>query len=123
MQIIAHRINAISQLKAIPKNFGIELDIRYHENELVLHHDPFSHHQLPNPENFTEFLSYYKCEGPLILNVKTEGIEEKCIELMNRFKIKNWFFKIKFYVFFKNIKIIDIELSDIKIINPINVLK
>ncbi len=92
MQVIAHRINTISQLESIPKNFGIELDVRYHEDELVLHHDPFSHHKPPKPENFSKFLSGYHCEGVMILNLKTEGIEEKCIDLMNKFKIKNWFF-------------------------------
>jgi len=91
-KIIAHRINTISQLKSVPKKFGIELDIRYHEDELVLHHDPFSHHKMQAPEKFTDFLAAYKCEGPMILNVKTEGVEEKCIELMKQFKIKNWFF-------------------------------
>lgn len=92
MQIIAHRVNTIALLNAIPKNFGIELDVRYHEDELILHHDPFHHHKNPKPENFAEFLKHYQCVGPMILNIKTEGVEEKCIELMNEFKIKNWFF-------------------------------
>jgi hypothetical protein len=92
MKIIAHRINSILQLKSVPKNFGIELDVRYHEDELILHHDPFSHQKFPKPENFSEFLSHYNCEGPLILNAKTEGVEERCIALMNKSKIKNWFF-------------------------------
>lgn len=92
MKIVAHRINNIAQLKIVPKNFGIELDIRYHEDDLVLHHDPFSHHKLANLEKFTDFLSVYECEGPMILNVKTEGVEMRCVELMNKFKIKNWFF-------------------------------
>ena len=56
MQIIAHRINTIAQLKNVPKNFGIELDIRYHENELVLHHDPFLHQTQPKPQKFSELL-------------------------------------------------------------------
>ena len=92
LQIVAHRINTIAQLKNLPKNYGIELDLRYHENDLVLHHDPFCHHQKPRPEKFTDFLAHYECTGPLILNIKTEGVEEKCIELMNQFKITNWFF-------------------------------
>jgi hypothetical protein len=96
-KIIAHRINSISQLKLVPKNFGIELDIRYHEDDLIMHHDPFSHHKLKMPEKqmsekFVDFLEHYQCEGPMILNLKTEGVEEKCIELMSQFKIKNWFF-------------------------------
>lgn len=92
MQIIRHRINTIEQLKEVPQHCGVELDIRYHEDELVLHHDPFSHQKSPQPENFREFLEHYKCLGPLILNVKTEGVEERCIELMNKFSIQNWFF-------------------------------
>jgi hypothetical protein len=91
-KIIAHRINTISQLNLVPKDFGVEVDIRYHEDDLILHHDPFSHHKPQMPEKFSEFLVCYKCEGPMILNVKTEGVEEKLIELMNKFKIKNWFF-------------------------------
>ena len=91
MIIIAHRINTLSQLKSVQKDFGIELDVRYHEDDLILHHDPFSHHN-SNPEKFSEILKHYQCEGPIIVNVKTEGVEEKCIELLNKFKIKNWFF-------------------------------
>ena len=73
-KIIAHRINSISQLKLVPKNFGIELDIRYHEDDLILHHDPFSHHKLQIPEKFSDFPEYYQCERLMISNVKTEGI-------------------------------------------------
>ncbi len=91
MNIISHRINTIAQLQNVPKNFGIELDVRYHEDELVLHHDPFAHHK-NDPQNFREFLSAYNCSGPMILNIKTEGVEKRCIELMNEFKITNWFF-------------------------------
>ncbi len=91
-KIIAHRINTISQLNSVPKDFGIEVDIRYHEDDLILHHDPFSHHKPQMPEKFSDFLACYKCDGVMILNVKTEGVEEKLIALMNKFKIKNWFF-------------------------------
>ena len=58
----------------MPKNFGIELDIRYHEDDLIIHHDAFSHHKLQMPEKFVDFLQYYQCEGLMISNVKTEGI-------------------------------------------------
>jgi hypothetical protein len=91
MILIYHRINTVAQLKLVPQSCGIEVDLRYHENTLVLDHDPFHHHS-NKPQNFTEFLLHYKCEGPLILNIKTEGIEEKCIDLINEFQIKNWLF-------------------------------
>lgn len=89
---IAHRINTLKQLEEVPEEYGIELDIRYHENTLVLHHDPFHHHEKPKPCEFENFLKYWKHKGPMILNVKTEGIEQECIKLMNKYGIKNWFF-------------------------------
>lgn len=91
MIYINHRINTTKQLSKVPICNGIELDIRYHENDLVLHHDPFKHHE-NNPERFDDFLKSWKHEGPMILNIKTEGIEMQCIELMNKYNIKNWFF-------------------------------
>lgn len=92
MQKIAHRINTLTQLKAIPLGQGIELDVRYHENSIVLHHDPFHHHDVPQPELFEDILRNYNCQGPIIVNVKTEGIEQECIKLLNKYKIKHWFF-------------------------------
>ncbi|MBL1418931.1 MAG: hypothetical protein COC24_000320 [Alphaproteobacteria bacterium] len=92
MQYINHRINTVEQLKNVPLENGIELDIRYHNDDLVLHHDPFNHHQNPKLEKFEDFLAQWKHKGPMILNVKTEGVEMQCIELMNKFNIKNWFF-------------------------------
>lgn len=92
MQIIAHRINTVRQLAEVPMEYGIELDIRYHENRLVLHHDPFHHHETPGPESFEALLAEWKHAGPMILNVKTEGVENECIALMNRYGISHWFF-------------------------------
>ncbi len=92
MEKIFHRINTIEQLKSVPQEGGIEIDIRYHEDQLVLHHDAFHHHLEPKPQNFAEFLAHWKHEGIMILNVKTEGVEMECIRLMNQYKIKKWFF-------------------------------
>ena len=39
MQYIVHEVNTIEKLQKIPKNFGIEIDIRLLNNELVLGHD------------------------------------------------------------------------------------
>ena len=91
MQYINHRINTVAQLAEVPLENGIELDIRYHENELVLHHDPFGHHQTA-PTLFTDLLAAWHHSGPMILNVKTEGIERLCINLMQEYGVKNWFF-------------------------------
>ncbi len=91
MQIIHHRVNTLEQLKNLPLSDGAEIDIRYHENELILHHDSFHHHE-DRPISLNSFLKAWNHLGPLILNLKCEGVEEMCIELMNFFKVRNWFF-------------------------------
>jgi len=89
---IVHRVNKVEKLKGLASQFGAEIDVRYHNNDLILQHDPFRHHEDPNIEHLQEFLDAFSLKGPLILNVKTEGIEEECIRLMNQSSIKNWFF-------------------------------
>lgn len=91
MKLIHHRINQSYKLASIPVEDGAEIDVRYHNDDLILHHDPFGHHR-ENPELLEHFLKNWNHEGPLILNVKTEGIEDKCIELMNQYAVKSWFF-------------------------------
>ena len=88
---INHRINTVKQLKTVPLQNGIELDIRYHNNNLILHHEPFHHHE-HHPEIFEDLLKQWKHKGCMILNIKTEGIEKNCIDLMNTYQIQNWFF-------------------------------
>jgi hypothetical protein len=41
MEYIAHRINTIEELKQIPKEYGVELDLRDFRDGLILQHDPF----------------------------------------------------------------------------------
>ena len=91
MICINHRINTVEELKTVPLQNGIELDIRYHNNSLILHHEPFHHHE-HHPEMFETLLKQWKHKGPIILNIKTEGIEAACIDLMNTYHIQNWFF-------------------------------
>ena len=93
MHIISHRINVIKDLEKIDYSHGIEIDIRYHDNDLVLNHDPFHHHE-NMPDKFEDLLAEYvkKHQGTIILNIKTEGVERECIDLMNKHNYKNWFF-------------------------------
>jgi hypothetical protein len=91
MIFINHRINTIEQLKSVPLENGVELDVRYHNNDLILHHDPFDH-QNNFSERFDDFLKQWRHEGPLIINVKTEGVEEECISMMESYEVKKWFF-------------------------------
>ena len=91
MEIINHRINSLKQLSELREEDGAEIDIRYHENELILHHDPFAHHLNENL-SLDIFLENWVYKGILILNLKTEGIEEECLRLINKHNVKRWFF-------------------------------
>ena len=91
MIYINHRVNTIEQLHEVPLLNGIEVDVRYHNDKLVLDHDPLKHH-LSSLETLESLLSNWKHKGPIILNVKTEGIEDECIKLMTQYNINSWFF-------------------------------
>ncbi|MBL0702943.1 MAG: hypothetical protein JJV95_03030 [Sulfurospirillum sp.] len=86
MEYIAHRINTIEELKKIPKKYGVELDLRDFKNRLILQHEPFK-----NGEDFEEYLKHYN-NGTMILNIKSERIEHKVLELIGKYKIKKYLF-------------------------------
>ena len=83
---IQHRVNTANYLKKIPRDIGIEVDIRSNNNHLIIHHDPFEEGEL-----FENWLRYYQHQT-LILNVKEEGLEKDLIKLMKQFKINDYFF-------------------------------
>ena len=86
MLYIAHRINLIKQLKQIPPEMGVEVDIRSNGQDLILQHDPFE-----AGTKFYDWLKYYKHQL-IILNIKEEGLEERILSYLNQFNIKNYFF-------------------------------
>ena len=86
MEFIAHRINTIEELLKIPKEYGVELDIRDFGERLVLQHDPFT-----DGEDFEEYLKHYN-HGTIILNIKSERIENRVLELLKRYDIRRYFF-------------------------------
>jgi len=86
MKFIAHRINTIKELLNTPKKYGIEVDIRDYKAKLILQHDPFK-----KGEDFENFIQHYN-HGTIILNIKSEGIEFKVLDLLKKYKIKNYFF-------------------------------
>lgn len=83
---IAHRINTVEELKQLPKEFGVELDLRDSGDQLILQHDPFKEGEL-----FEEYLKHYD-HGTMILNIKSERIEHKVLELLEQYKITDYFF-------------------------------
>lgn len=86
MHIINHRVNKTSDLKTLKNSWGVEIDLRYHNKEIILHHEPFE-----NGDKFEDFLKIYKFNF-LILNIKSEGIEEEVLRLVKKYKVGDYFF-------------------------------
>ncbi|MDA9141046.1 hypothetical protein N9O22_03720 [Gammaproteobacteria bacterium] len=86
MEYISHRINTISELIETPIEFGVEIDLRDFNNRLILQHDPFI-----DGEDFEEYLKYYN-HGTMILNIKSERIEHRVLETIEKFNVKEYFF-------------------------------
>lgn len=83
---IAHRINDIEVLKQLPTELGAEIDLRDRAERLILQHDPFIDGQDAEP-----FFASYR-HGTLILNIKSERIEFRILEMLKQYKIENYFF-------------------------------
>lgn len=86
MIYIKHRVNGIQELKKISKNYGVEIDLRSYKNKLILNHEPFEDGVIF--ENWLEDFDHKY----LILNVKEEGLEDRCAYLMEKHQISNYFF-------------------------------
>ena len=87
MEIVAHRINTVASLKAVPMHFGAEIDLRARGSELYLHHDAFHDR---DAEAFVDYLDAYR-HGLLVLNVKEAGIEAEVLRLVQERGIKRYF--------------------------------
>jgi len=87
MLYIAHRINTIEELNSIPLEWGVEIDLRDHNDDIVLQHDPY----ISNTIKFEDWLKHYN-HSLIILNIKSEGIEYKILELLKKYNITSYFF-------------------------------
>lgn len=86
MILISHRRNTLEELEATPTRYGVEVDIRSHGERLIIHHDPFV-----EGADFLDWIAAYR-HGPLILNVKEEGLERRLLEIMAARGIEDFFF-------------------------------
>ncbi|MCI8681480.1 MAG: hypothetical protein HFH50_00550 [Lachnospiraceae bacterium] len=87
MEYIAHRINTVKELKSLPVEYGVELDLRDDLNgRIYIQHNPFE----PG-EDFEEYLKEYH-HGTMILNIKSERIELKILEMLPKYDVKSYFF-------------------------------
>ena len=86
MLYIAHRINTVAQLRRVPAHYGIEVDLRDHGERLILQHDPFA-----TGEDFEALLAEYR-HRLIILNIKSERIEPRVLELLRKYGVREYFF-------------------------------
>jgi len=83
--IIIHRINTIKQLRKIPLEYGVEIDVRGYRKKLVLNHEP-----MQEGDSLEEYLKQYN-HSFIIFNIKEAGIEDQVIRLAERYGIKEYF--------------------------------
>ena len=86
MLTIAHRINTVAQLRQVPTHYGIEVDLRDHGDRLILQHDPFA-----TGEDFEALLAEYR-HRMIVLNIKSERIEPRVLELLRNYRVQDYFF-------------------------------
>lgn len=87
LEYIAHRINTIAELEDLPHDYGVELDLRDDfSGRVYIQHNPFL-----VGEDFEEYLKHYH-HGMMILNVKSERIEYKVLDLVKKYGVKRYFF-------------------------------
>ena len=89
-EFIAHRVNTLDELKVLPSEYGVELDLRDDlSGRIYIQHNPFE-----DGEDFEPYAEEYgkNHNGTMILNVKSERIEHKILEIIKKYKIKNYFF-------------------------------
>ena len=85
MLIIQHRVNTVAQLQTTPNYYGVEVDVRDKLDTIILQHDAYK-----NGEPWNTYLQHYQHQT-LIVNVKTEGIEQTIIDTLNAQKLTDYF--------------------------------
>ncbi|MDO8634254.1 MAG: hypothetical protein Q7K34_03090 [archaeon] len=83
---VVHRVTTAKELGNIPKEYAVEIDLRDYGKHIILNHDPFKGGEL-----FEEYCTNYN-HSLMVLNVKSEGIEEKVLDTIKQHGIKNYFF-------------------------------
>lgn len=85
MEIVVHRVNTVSALAELPQEYGAEIDIRAHGRDLILHHEPYE-----SGDRLDDYLDQYH-HGLLVLNIKTDGIEDDVIGMVRERGIERYF--------------------------------
>ena len=84
MKILKHRVNSYEE---IDNNFGVEIDIRDYNGELVLSHD------LPTNSSIRleDFLKKINNQQFIAINIKSVEIEKNLERIISNMNIKNYF--------------------------------
>lgn len=114
---VQHRINTIKELSTVSEDYGVEVDIRAQDGNLICAHDPSDKGEL-----LKNFLSSYN-HAFFIANIKDEGIEQDVIRIFEDYKIENYFLlDVSFPFIIKlsklGIKKIALRVSDLELFNP-----
>ena len=90
MEFIAHRINKLEELETLPKEYGVEIDLE----DAGINVDDIVKEAFYK-ESFEFFKNiYYNLKHKIFdkLNIKSERIELKILELLKKYSINNYFF-------------------------------
>lgn len=87
MNYICHRVNNQEDMISQDCEYGVEIDLRDDTNgNIYMEHEPFI-----SGNDFEEYIKEYN-KGTMILNIKSERIELKAIELLKKYNINDYFF-------------------------------
>jgi hypothetical protein len=83
--IISHRINTLEQVTGLFQGEAIEFDVRDSNGKCIVEHDAF--------QNGLDFEVFLKRIGKrfLIVNIKSEGIEKRVLELLDMYNLHEFF--------------------------------
>lgn len=99
MKVITHRgywksteekNTAVAFKRSFSLGFGTETDIRDYKGELVISHDIADEHSIP-AARFFEIYNKYNTNLYLALNIKADGLQVKLKNLLDLYKITNYF--------------------------------
>lgn len=85
-KFVIHRVNSIPTKEMQNSDYGFEIDVREHNKELILCHDPFG------KGIYLKSIIPFLENKFIIFNIKAEGIESNIIEICKSLKKFNYFF-------------------------------
>lgn len=85
---IIHRINRIEELNKVPREYGVEVDVRGKGDKMFLSHDPITLEG--TYDELEEYLKQFN-HTFIIFNVKEAGYEDRIIGLAKKYNIEDYF--------------------------------